>query len=101
MFIIIIIFSLGADRYRRDFFFRASLTSFHTHASLLTFFVGFSFLFHSCCSHARVFAKTLLPEFHISHSHTEWYLIIFTTRVDILGRRVACRKLTIIIKINK
>ena len=27
-------------------------TSFHTHASLLTFFVRFFILFHSCCSHA-------------------------------------------------
>ena len=40
-----------------SFFFRARITSFHTHASL-TFFVCFFILFHSCCSHARVFEKT-------------------------------------------
>ena len=33
------------------------------------------FLFHSCCSHARVFGKTLTHEFHISYLHTEWYLL--------------------------
>ena len=32
-------------------------------------------LFHSCCSHARVFGKTLVHEFHISYSHTEWYIL--------------------------
>ena len=56
-------------------FFRARFASFHSHASLLTIFFCFFILFHSCCSHARVFGKTLLPEFPISYSHTEWYLI--------------------------
>ena len=55
-----------------SFFCRARFISFHTHASLFTLFV-YS-LFHSCCFHARVFRKTLLYEFHISYSHTEWYL---------------------------
>ena len=31
-------------------------------------------LFHSCCSHARVFGKHV-HEFHISCSHPEWYLV--------------------------
>ena len=48
-------------------FFHAIFTSFHTHASLLTFFVCFFILFHSCCSSAHVFGKTLLHEFHISY----------------------------------
>ena len=55
-------------------FIRASFASFHTHASLLTIFVCFFVLFRSCCSHARVFGKTLVHEFPMSYSHTEWYL---------------------------
>ena len=42
-------------------------------ASLLIF--SFSVLLHSCCSHAQVFGKTLVHEFLISYSHTEWYLL--------------------------
>ena len=45
-------------------FFCARIISFHTHASFLTFFCFFV-LFHSCCSHACVFEKTLLHEFYI------------------------------------
>ena len=56
-----------------SFLFRARFTSFHTHLSLLTFFLSFFVLFHSCCSHARVFGKTLVHEFLISYNHTEWY----------------------------
>ena len=60
---------------RRDLlFFRARFASFRTHASLLSFFVYFFLLFRSCCSHARVFGKTLVHEFIMSYSHTEWYL---------------------------
>ena len=44
---------------------------------LLTFFVCFFILFHSCCSHARVFGKARLHEFHISHSYIEWCLLFF------------------------
>ena len=52
----------GGDGYSlgTSFFFRDIFTSFHTHASRLTFFC---FLFHSWCSHARVFGKTLLNWF--------------------------------------
>ena len=60
------------------FFFRARFTSFHNHASLLTFFCYFV-LFHSCGSNARVFGKTLVHEFLISYNHTEWYLFFFPT----------------------
>ena len=49
-------------------------TSFHTHSSLLTFFCLFV-LFHSCCSNAQVFGKTLVHKFLISYRHTEWYLL--------------------------
>ena len=70
---IIILFWLGSDR-PSGLFFRARKTSFHTHASLLTVFVCFFILFHSCCSHTRVFGKTLVHKFPISYSYTEWYL---------------------------
>ena len=46
-------------------FFCACFTSFHTHASLPTFFVCFVILFNSCCSHAQVFGKMLVNEFSI------------------------------------
>ena len=56
----------------RTTFFCAHFASFHTHASLLTFFICLFILFHSFCSHARMFLKTLMDEFPISYSHTEW-----------------------------
>ena len=48
-------FSLG----RRDFFFPVRFTSFHAHASLLTFFIYFFVSLH-CCSDARMFKKPLV-----------------------------------------
>ena len=77
---------------RRDYYFRARFTSFHAHASLLTFFS----LFHSHFSNARVFGKTLVHEFPISYSYTECYLL-FLAKHGRNCRRVACQKLTIII----
>ena len=50
-------------------------TFFHTLSSLLSVFVCSIVLFQSCCSHARVFGKTLLHEFPLFYSHTEWYFI--------------------------
>ena len=32
-------------------------------------------LFQSCCSHAQMFGRTLVHEFHFSYSHTEWNLL--------------------------
>ena len=72
---IIIVFWFGCDRPSGLLFLRAHFAYFHTHASLLAFFVCFFILFHSCCSYARVFGKTLLHEFPVSYSHTEWYLL--------------------------
>ena len=43
--------------------------------SLIGSFVCFLILFHSCCSHAQVFGKTLVHEFPVSYSRTEWYLL--------------------------
>ena len=58
----------------QDFFFSCPLT-FHNHSSLLTFFLCFIVLFQSWWSHAQVFGKTLLHEFPIFNSHTEWNLL--------------------------
>ena len=68
--IIIIVFWLGRDKPSGFFFMPALLLSILTSIFLPSFFY---ILFHSCYSHARVFGKTLVHEFHIS-SHTEWYL---------------------------
>ena len=57
-------------------FIRARGVFFHTYASLLCVFVCLIVLFHSCCSHAWVFGKTLMHEFPVSYSHTEWYFLI-------------------------
>ena len=67
--LIMIVLAVGTS-----FFFRSRFTSFRTHSSLLMFFVCFFILCRSCCSHARVFGKTLVYEFPISYSHSEWYL---------------------------
>ena len=59
----------------RDFFFvPAFLLSVLKLLFLLSLSVSLIILFHSCCSHAQVFWKTLVHEFPISYSHTEWYL---------------------------
>ena len=34
-------------------------------------------LFQSCRSHTQVFGRTLVREFHIFYSHTEWNFIFF------------------------
>ena len=61
-------------------FVRARCATFHTHASLLTIFVCFFFvcffvLFRFCCSHTRVFWKTLVHEFPFTYSHNDFYSI--------------------------
>ena len=53
----------------------ALLFFMHITASLLAVFVCPIVLFQSCCSHERLFGKTLVHEFPISYSHTEWYFI--------------------------
>ena len=76
----IILFWLCSDR-PSGLFFRAYFTSFHTHASLLTFLECLFVLFQFCCSHARVFWKTIVHRFPISYIHTECY-IFSRGRVD-------------------
>ena len=77
---------------RRDLFFCAQFASFHTHASLLTFFVCFFILFRSCCSHASVFGETHVHEFPMSYSHTEWYLNFFMWRNRLFGLKLCLSK---------
>ena len=61
---------------RTYFFSCSSFTSFlSSHPSSFLTFYWIFILFHSCCSHVWVFRKTLMPEFHISYSHTEWCLL--------------------------
>ena len=80
-----IVFWLGSDRLPGLLSFRARFTSLHTHASLLTFRLYLSYFVlavpvpeclgkYSCMS-ARMFGKTLVHEFPISYSHTEWYFL--------------------------
>ena len=74
-------------------FFRVRFASFQTHVSLLTFFICFFVLFRSCCSHARVFGKTLVHEFPMSYCHTEWYLHFFAIRNSLCGQTLRLSKL--------
>ena len=60
---------------RYQLHYRGGGTSFHIHASVLTFFLCFLVLFHFYCSNARVFEKTLVREFYISYGHTEWNVL--------------------------
>ena len=61
--------------------FRAGLlvsglgNSFPIHSCPLTVFLCFHVLFHFCYSHVQVFKKTLVHEFYIYYSHTEWNLL--------------------------
>ena len=77
---IIIVFWLGYDRPSGLLFFVPALliSIFKPLFYLLRLFI----LFHSCCSHARLFGKTLVHEFLISYSHTEWCLLF--SRFEIL-----------------
>ena len=75
------------------FFFRARFTSFHTRSYLLTFYFCFFVLFHSCCSRARVFGKTLVSEFHVSNNHTELYFHFLRGEI-VLGRSVSYQSIS-------
>ena len=77
MFIIVVFLIMIYKAVGTSFLFRAHFTCFHTLVSLITFSFCFFVLFHSCCSHARLFGKTLVHEFLISYSHTEWYLLFY------------------------
>ena len=67
----IVVFRFSCYRPAGLRFFRAGITSFYTHSTLLTFLACFIVLFHYCCSHARVLIlQILVHEFPISYSHT-------------------------------
>ena len=76
----------------QDFFFSCPLYFFPQSFSLLTFFLCFIALFQSCCSHAQVFGKTLVHEFLIFYSHTEWDLL--SSGTDTLSWWRSCYKTT-------
>ena len=80
---IIIVFRLGLFRPLDFFFLRAHFTSILAPFSEL-FFV----FFHSCCSHAREFGKTL-HEF-ISYSHTEWDIHFSASAITRAQKRTLC-----------
>ena len=54
--------------------FRPSWLLFYFVQALLLSILTPLFFPSSSVSHARVFRKTLVHEFHISYGHTEWYL---------------------------
>ena len=62
------------------------------YSPLLAFFLCFIVLLQSCCSHARVCGKTLLHEFPIFYSHTEWNLLSSCTNTLLWWR--ACYQIT-------
>ena len=87
--LIIIAFTLETDTLW-DFFLYARCASFHTHDSLYSsiFFCSYV-LFNTCCSHARVFRKTLVHEFLICYSHTEWYLLFRGAKWSLLEPKLS------------
>ena len=59
----------------RDFFVPTVLLSTFIPFFLTSSPLSLIVLFQSCCSHAQVFARTLVHEFLFSYSHTEWNLL--------------------------
>ena len=95
---IIIVFWLGSDRPSGLRLFVPALL-----LSILTLlFLPYSSvsLFHSCCSHARVFGKTLVHEFHISYSNTEWYLLFRTVQLYECTFCIWSEKLETLVNLN-
>ena len=80
----------------RDVFFSARFASFHTHASLLTVFVCFLVLIHSCCSECLGKHTCMSSPFHTAILNGT-VPSSFAKRHDRNDRRFACQKLTIII----
>ena len=69
----IIVFRLGNDR-PSGFFFRACFTSFHTHASLLTFFVCLSYFILAVCIRECLGKHSRMSSPFTIAIH-EWYLL--------------------------
>ena len=90
---IIIVFWLGCDRpLGLPFFVPALLLSIFTPLFLHYIFVCFFVFILSCCSHAWVFRETLVHEFPMSCSHTEWYLHFFARRNSLFGPKIRLSK---------
>ena len=67
----------------RDIFnFGPAVLISHIYSMLLAFFLCFFVLFQ-CCSHVLVFGKTIVHEFPISYSHTEWYILFLTVQLQV------------------
>ena len=82
----------------RDFFLSCPLC-FCPYSRLCPYLLHLFILFHSCCSHAQVFGKTLANEFPISYSY-HWIVHFFAKWHDRNIPRAAWQKRTIIIIIN-
>ena len=63
-------YSLGSQ----DFVFFFCPLYLFPYSLLSSYLLLFLCVFHSCCSHARTFGKTLVHELQISYSYTESYL---------------------------
>ena len=59
----------------RQYFFRAHCAFFNFNSYVLTLFTCFFVSFQSCCSHAQVFGRTLVHEFHFLYCHTDRNLL--------------------------
>ena len=77
-------------------FFRTRCT-FHFHSFLLAFFLRLFVLFQTCCSHAQVFGRTLLHEFHIFYCLSEWNLHFSLSGIDMFWLGSAIISIIIII----
>ena len=51
-----------------DFLFSSRCTFYHVHSSHLIYFLFLFVLFHSCCSHAKMFGKTFAHKDHIFYN---------------------------------
>ena len=56
---------LELQLFLRTSLFLAHFTTFNFHSFLLYFLICFLVFFHSCCSHAQVFGRTLVHEFNV------------------------------------
>ena len=71
---------------------------FHAHASLLTSFICLflyliSFLLFPC----QMFGKTLVHEFPISYSHTEWYFFFRSVKAMNNWKRSAIKQILLLL----
>ena len=73
--------------------FIAHLGHFHFHSFLLLSFLFFFVFFHSCRFHAQVFGRTLMHEFHVFYSHTEWNLLSSLFWIDFVLVGIVLSKL--------